>query len=111
MIAAYRSVFCVLLCVISYFGNAQELSISGKVIDPNGVPIEFANVILFESDSDVFLKGTSTDDRGIFKLENLSENTYNLKISYIGFKSFEQIIVLKGELDLREITLEESAES
>ncbi|MBO3115278.1 TonB-dependent receptor [Winogradskyella sp. DF17] len=106
-----RIALCVLFFLTSFLVNAQELSITGKVVDANGNSIEFANVVLFESNSEIFLKGTSTDEKGIFSLENLSQNTYTLKISYIGFQSFEQIIVLNGNLDLKTIELEQGAES
>jgi len=106
-----RIALCVLFYSISFLINAQELSITGKVVDTNGNSIEFANVILFESNSEIFLKGTSTDEKGIFSLENLSQNTYTLKISYIGFQSFEQVIILNGTLDLKTIQLEQGAEN
>lgn len=111
MIAPNRIFLFLVLCFISYFSNAQELSITGKVVDSNTKAIEFANVTLWTSDSEEFLKGISTDVEGIFNFDNLATGTYILKISFIGYKPFEQILVLKGRLDLKTIQLEEGAES
>ena len=67
-------------------------------------------VILTESDGD-FLKGTSTDEAGSFNLINLSEATFYLKISYLGFENFNQKIKLTGNLDLKNIQLKEIPEN
>ncbi|GAB5565157.1 MAG: outer membrane beta-barrel family protein [Winogradskyella sp.] len=89
---------------------AQNSSISGRVIDANTeLPIEFANIVLMKDD--VFVKGTSTNETGNFEFEGLSNNTYNIRISYIGYEDFDQIIVLTGDLDLKNLKLKGYPES
>ena len=88
----------------------QSLSVSGTVIDSENNPIEFANVIILSEDESEVLKGTSTDDNGFFSIVNLEEATYVLKISYIGFEGFDQKIILRGNLDLQTIQLNEVSE-
>ena len=46
-----------------------------------------------------------------FNIINLEANTYVLKISYIGFEDFSQKIILKGNLDLKTIQINELSES
>lgn len=111
MITHLRYYLNVIFFTLSFTLFAQNLSISGKVIDANGSPIEFANVIISVENEDSFFKGTSTDDNGFFKLDNLSVTTYFIKISYIGFEDFEQKIVLSGNLDLKTIQLKVIPES
>ena len=89
----------------------QSLSVSGTVIDGDNNPIEFANVIILNEDESEILKGTSTDDNGFFNVINLDANTYILKISYIGFEDFNQKIILKGNLDLKTIQIDEVSET
>jgi hypothetical protein len=89
----------------------QSLSVSGAVIDTDNNAIEFANVIILSEDESEILKGTSTDDKGVFTIVNLEPNTYVLKISYIGFEEFNQKIILKGNLDLRTIKLDQVSET
>lgn len=106
-----RLYLCTLLFVFSFNATSQEFSISGQVVDSNNIPIEFANVVvLTEHDGDYF-KGVSTDDNGHFKISNLSETTFYLKISFIGFEEFQQKIVLSGHLDLQTIQLNDLSES
>ena len=97
--------------MLSFSAFAQDFSISGKVVDMNGNPIEFANVIISIENQEEFFKGTSTDDKGYFKIENLTEAAYYVRISFIGHNEFNQIIVLNGNLNLKTIQLKESPES
>ncbi|WP_340156679.1 TonB-dependent receptor, partial [uncultured Winogradskyella sp.] len=90
---------------------AQESSISGKVVDANNNPISLANVVIFSEDGGSFLKGTSTDDQGLFRISNLSTKMYLVKISFIGFEEFQQKIILTGNLDLAEIRINEISEN
>ncbi len=90
---------------------AQDFSISGNITDTNNRAIDLANVIVFAEDGTTFLKGTSTDEAGFFKINKLSAANYVLKISFIGFEEFNQKIILTGHLDLKTVQLKEIAES
>nr|WP_321246567.1 TonB-dependent receptor [uncultured Psychroserpens sp.] len=98
-----------LLC--SYLSYGQDYSISGEILDANNNAIEFANIIVFNEDQSDVLKGTSTDLKGFFILNNLESNTYILKVSFIGYQTYEQKILLTGNLDLKTIRLEDDIEN
>ena len=106
-----RLYFSTILFALSFVAFAQEFSISGKVVDANSNAVELANVVVLGEDGTKFLKGTSTDINGFFKLNNLSSTIYILKITFIGYEEFEQKIILIGDLDLKTIQLEETPES
>jgi hypothetical protein len=97
--------------VLSLNAFAQNFSILGKVVDAGNTPIELANVILLQGEEKNFLIGTSTDDNGYFNLVNLPEDTYFIKISFVGLEDFEQKIILNGNLDLKTIILKEASEN
>lgn len=99
------------LMVFSVFCQSQNLSVTGKILDTNSNGVEFANVILFNEDQSEVLKGTSTDMNGVFQLNALQASTYVLKVSFIGYQTYEQKIILTGDLDLTTITLEDDAET
>ena len=116
MIAHLRSIIGTILFVLSISASAQDFSITGKVVDANGSPIEFANVIIEdgaqpESSFLTFVKGTVTNQDGSFKVEGLRASTYKLTASFIGYEDFSQIIKLRGELDLKTIVLQTTPES
>ncbi|WP_235989251.1 TonB-dependent receptor domain-containing protein [Psychroserpens algicola] len=98
-----------LLC--SLMSQAQELSVSGTVVDANNQPIEFATIILMDLDESRVLNGTSTNENGAFSLNNLELNTYVVKIQFIGYQEYKQKIVLTGHLDLKTIQLNDAIES
>lgn len=111
MIAHLRYYISAILFVLSLSAFAQDFSLSGKVVDANGSPIEFANVILSVENEDEFYKGTSTDDKGFFIIDNLDATTYFVRISFIGHEDFAQKVILTGNLDLKTIQLNDLPES
>lgn len=114
----YVSTFCLLLSafptnakeVNSYNSEVlpvtnitqQNKTVTGTVVDTNGIPIIGANVVV---------KGTThgniTDADGKFTIENVPENTI-LQISYIGYKTLDVAVRNKSKV---EVTLEEDSEN
>ncbi|SHI84766.1 TonB-dependent Receptor Plug Domain [Mesonia phycicola] len=82
----------------------QNYKLSGVVTDASGVPLLGANVYVKEAQT-----GSTTDENGKFSLQ-LSEGTYTLMVSYIGFSTIEEEIELYNNINLA-YTLEESGES
>ncbi|WP_246277472.1 TonB-dependent receptor domain-containing protein [Winogradskyella ursingii] len=111
MIPHLRFYFFASLFAVSFGALSQNFSVSGQVLDTDNRPIELANVLIFTEENGEFLNGTSTGVDGSFKLSNLSENTYFLTISFIGYEEVKQKIVLTGNLDLKIIQLTELSET
>ncbi|MEY8849511.1 TonB-dependent receptor [Psychroserpens sp. XS_ASV72] len=91
-------------------GFGQTMSVTGTVVDDMGNPIEFANVVLMSQDETEVFKGSSTETNGTFSFFDLQANTYVLRVSFIGFEEYFQKIVLTGNLDLKNITLQEASQ-
>lgn len=89
---------------------AQDLTLSGKVKDVNNIPIAYTNVVLLINEDAELLNGTTTDDMGFFKFENLKSGQYQLKISYLGYKEYTQNIILNSDINLGTIILEEDTQ-
>lgn len=116
MIAHPRSFLSVIFIALTLTLFAQDYSISGKIVDSNGAPIELVNVIVEdgaqpESSFLTFVKGTATNQDGSFRVDGLSASTYKLTASFIGYEDFSQIIILRGEVDLKTIVLKATPES
>ena len=105
----YKALF-LLFFFISFLGFGQGFSVSGKVVDGQGSPIPFANVILMTQQDSMIVKGTSTDDDGFFKFTEVDKNTYDLKISYIGYKEVLNELIVDRDLNLGTMTLQEEAQ-
>ena len=100
-----------LFLLIPVLGFSQEFSINGKVVDEQGLPISFANVILMTKIDSTVVKGTSTDDNGFFTLNNLNDDTYNFRISYIGYKEVYKEIFVEKDIDFGTIILQEETQN
>ena len=90
-------------------GFSQKTTISGIVKDVNSAPIEFVNVLLFETEGKTPIKGVVTEENGSFLLEVPEEKSYKLQFSFIGFKSVTKQI--SPPYSFLNIQFEEDAEA
>ncbi|MBL7934801.1 MAG: TonB-dependent receptor [Bacteroidia bacterium] len=90
------------------FSRAQTFSVIGKLIDETKQVSIGSSVILLKSDSS-FIKGTTTDIEGQFKLENIHANNYILKILSLGYKPiFKSIQITNQDLVIPTIALKQN---
>ncbi len=81
----------------------SQYRLSGRVVDDQGQPLAGANVVL----TGTYL-GTVTDEEGEFLLERVPGGEYVLRVSFVGYETWEKRVEMKGEKRL-EIMLEPSA--
>ncbi|HMP13825.1 MAG TPA: TonB-dependent receptor [Saprospiraceae bacterium] len=94
-----RIIFCLFLFIIHLSAYAQETgSITGKVLDSESTPVEFANVfITSKNDSTNIVSGTITDSTGSFVLTNLPLGEYVIHFQFIGFVKQKRAVLLSAE--------------
>lgn len=90
---------------------AQEYNVNGVVNDENKQPIAFSNVTLKSTMEPTLIKGTTTDEDGLFKFENIKANDYVLEVSFIGFETYKDTISVHGNINYKPIVLKEKAEN
>ncbi len=83
-----------LFLFVSILTNAQNFTISGKIVDENNLTLNKATILVKETN-----QGTSSDLDGKFKL-SLKEGTYTLVISYIGYNTVEKEVNLTNNKEL-----------
>lgn len=72
--------------------NAQNVKISGTVIDSLGIPLPMANVIAYGSNNTMGGFGI-TNTEGRYQLNGLKQDsTYVLKVSFLGMKPIEETV-------------------
>jgi|GEM_PF-3222417 len=69
--------------------SIMSQGISGIVNDQDNNPIEFANVILYQQDSNNAIAVKTTDSTGYYEFLNLDTDSYVIEISVIGFNSIK----------------------
>lgn len=82
---------CALLLCISQITSAQEATgeFRGYIFDESGFPLLGANAIL-----DNTQKGASANIDGLFVIDNITPGTYNVTVSYLGYKSLTAFNVI-----------------
>lgn len=88
---------CVLLCVASH--SFAQIKLEGVVKDSIGNPLELANVIAINQQSNQLESYAITNDQGRYKLSLGKNGTYKVQISYIGMRTTDEVIATK-EVDL-----------
>jgi hypothetical protein len=85
--------------------NAQE--ISGKIVDKENHPIEYANIFLLNRSDSTLINGVVSPESGEFRFFNIPASPI-LKISYLGYSTkFIDIEMITDSLNLGTIILEE----
>lgn len=84
-----------------------QYNLTATVTSSDGVGISFANVVL-KNNSNESVIGTMTDELGKFQVK-LSEGSYTLAISCVGFENYTQQVDVKNELNMGKIILKSSA--
>ena len=75
----------------------SQIKMTGKVTDSIGTPLELANVILINSESNSLETFAMSDDKGNYKLSLKKNTSYNLQVSYIGMSTFSQMLMTKND--------------
>ena len=91
--------------------SAQKVQITGFVKDSLGNPLEMANVIAYKKSDNAMVSYGITNDAGKYKISVPVNETYLLKVSFIGLSAMDQTIIVK-ELDVTanfEMTSEENS--
>ena len=89
-------IFLLLTLLASFPAFAENVKISGKVVDAEDKPVEFATVRVAGS-----AIGTNTDLKGLYSLSVAQKDTIEVVYSCIGFKTVQhKLIKPKGDLTL-----------
>ena len=103
-----RKLFFILLLGAPFQLIAQTGTISGHVSNEyTNEPIPYANVLIQGTTI-----GTTSDENGTFRLENLNPGVYNLEVSFIGYKkaTLFEIEVTNARTAFVNVTLKEDVE-
>ena len=78
--------FTILCCLLFMAVAAQAQSISGKLVDEQQQSLAYANIVIQRSDS-TFVTGTTSDEKGGFRLTKVKAGDYRLVVSCVGYQT------------------------
>lgn len=87
-------IFCFLSVLFTVYAQAQDVTVSGKVLDENGLPIPGATVLIKGT-----TKATATDMDGNYQLKVASNGT--LVFSYMGYSAFQEAIKGRTRIEVK----------
>ena len=80
--------FIFLLTINSLFAQQGKITVSGIVVDKVfRQPIEFVTVVLLYKKDSTVIKGTITDKKGKFSIDEIPAGNYLLRYSFIGYEA------------------------
>lgn len=99
-----KIIFTLLLFLAGSFSLTAQAKLSGKITDDKNQPLPGANVYLKDT-----YDGVSSDTDGSFSFITEEEGSGILMVSYIGYKTYSQDVLLDGEDKFFEIVLSEES--
>jgi TonB-linked SusC/RagA family outer membrane protein len=87
-------IFCFLTTLFSVYAQAQVVTVSGKVIDENGLPIPGATILIKGTP-----KATASDIDGNYQIKTASNGT--LVFSFVGYTKVEQAVKGRITIDVK----------
>lgn len=84
----------------------SSYTISGLILDNEGAPMSYSNVLLFRASDSTLVKGTLANEEGLYSLENVTGGKYIVQGSMIGYKStYSKPFELNQDLNIGTIVL------
>ncbi|MEM6272145.1 MAG: TonB-dependent receptor [Bacteroidota bacterium] len=99
----------VLGVVLGTSAFAQSGSVTGTVLDPEGNPVSFANVLLHSTADSSLVKAGFSDSKGVYNLAPVPEGQYFTRVSFVGYQSHqsEPFAVAKAEVSRPDVQMQE----
>lgn len=101
-----KKIFCFALLMAACYSHAQ-ITLQGVVRDSLNNPLELANVIAINDATSGLESYGITDEQGKFSMELGNNGTYQMQISYVGMKTFEEILSTKKNDITKDYILQE----
>ena len=102
----FSKLIVVAMLLVSSISISQN--ITGKVLDEEKNPLEFASVAVLNAKDSTLVSYTSTDIKGAFKVVDISNGKRIFQINLIGYKVYQKVIEFNGKsIKFGTITLKE----
>ena len=101
-----KLLFSLVLALLTFSTSFAQSQVFGKIIDEStnqGVP--FVNVGLFRVSDSAFVSGAASDDKGVFILQAVPKGEMTLKVSAIGYETFEMPVTVSGDMNVGTLKL------
>ena len=107
-----KSFFTIALMLVGFSAFAQgQFTVKLKLVDEKtSEPVPFATASLTVKGEEKAAKYVLTDDKGQASLTKVKKGTYIVKAELMGYKAFQQEVVVDKDIDLGNVKMAEDAE-
>jgi hypothetical protein len=98
----------ILFLFIAQFGFAQKFSIKGQVTDSSRSALPSSTVMLLSQRDSTLVNFAVSDVKGFFEINNVSRGDYFLKITFVGYATYQKNISAKdtgSEINVGQIVM------
>ncbi|MEQ6123501.1 carboxypeptidase regulatory-like domain-containing protein [Pseudotenacibaculum sp. MALMAid0570] len=99
-----KKILLIAILLVTGVSSAQ-IKLTGTVKDTIGDPLEMANVVAIDTVAKRIASYGFTDAKGTYKLTLKKNTVYNLKISYVGYKTANLFFTTKDTDMVKDVTL------
>ncbi len=85
-----KNLFTLLLSCCFLFSQAQNASITGTLQNDQQEPVQFSNIILYQSADSSLVKVEPSDDEGKFRFSGIQAGNYYLVATYVGLADLKK---------------------
>ena len=100
-----RNLILLAILLVTTITSAQ-ITVQGVVKDSIGAPLELANIIAINKETNAMASYAISNDKGRFKLDLDKNTTYTVQVSYIGMKTLSEAITTKEDNITKNYTLQ-----
>ncbi|QIP12353.1 TonB-dependent receptor [Spirosoma aureum] len=91
------AVLCLFTAALYAQTGSPRFTLQGRAVDTAAAPLASSTVMLLNPKDSSLVNFTRTDEKGAFIFKNLKAGNYVLKISFVGFIPYNQVIKSGGE--------------
>jgi Outer membrane protein beta-barrel family len=84
--------FFMFSCVSVFAQNPARVTIKGIIQDTSSVGMGGATVMLLTPKDSALVNFSRANDKGVFEFKNVKNSNYILKVSYVGFLPYQQVL-------------------
>ena len=88
----YTFLFFLFFCVSIFAQNPARVTIKGIIQDTSSLGMSGATVMLLAPKDSALVNFSRANDKGIFEFKDVKNSNYILKVSYVGYLPYQQIL-------------------
>ncbi len=85
-----KHLYIFLLCLLTTGALSAQAEIVGTVMDTTGTTLPGANAVLLRSSDSLLTSFGTTDNKGVFRMQNVASGDYLLRVTFLGYERPDQ---------------------